>query len=380
MIIAHVLSSYAVGGQERMALELVRGQRRFGHELVSVSLATAPDGPLAQEFSASGARVYSIAKRSGVDPALPFRLARMFLREGVELVHTHNPQALIYGAPAARMAGAAVVHTKHGANPASVRRRWLRRAAGALTDAYVAVSPTTAAVARQLRDCAPKKLSVIENGVDVRRFVPDEVARHAIREELGIPEAARVVGSVGRIAAEKNYPLLIRAMEPLLDETTRLVIVGDGAELSELRTRCARLPGGAFVHLTGARDDVPALLAAFDVFALSSRTEGLPLVVPEAMAVGLPVVATSVGGIPDVIAHEQSGCLVASGDEQALRYWLERLCRDRSKAAEMGWTARATALGRYSSESMVARYLSLYEKVLQHRAASELVRPQAAFI
>jgi glycosyltransferase involved in cell wall biosynthesis len=173
--------------------------------------------------------------------------------------------------------------------------------------------------------------------------------------------------------------LLVRAIEPLLDETTRLVIVGDGPDLPELRTLCTRLARGAFVHLTGARDDVPALLAAFDVFALSSRTEGLPLVVPEAMAVGLPVVATSVGGIPDVIAHEQSGCLVASDDEQALRYWLERLCRDRSKAAEMGWTARAIALGRYSSESMVARYLSLYEDVLERRMASELVRTQAAF-
>src|SRR5262249_41411828 len=152
----------------------------------------------------------------------------LFKRLEARIVHTHNPQPLIYAAPAAKLARAAVVHTKHGANPDLSHRVSLRRAAAMAVDAYVAVSEATAESARASRDCAPSQLRVIANGVDLSRFHPDPRARTEVREELDIPKNAWVVGTVGRIAPEKQHALLVRAAEPLLGETFRLVVVGDG--------------------------------------------------------------------------------------------------------------------------------------------------------
>lgn len=365
--VAHVLSSFGIGGQERVALDLAATQRSAGCRVLAISLAPGPEGPLAADFRERGAAVETVAKGDRFDTTLPLRLAALFVREAVELVHTHNPQALIYGALAGRLARCAVVHTKHGANPDRARRLWMRRAAAALADAYVAVSETTAEAARKHRDCAPGKLRVIPNGIDLRAFRPDPAARATVRAELGIPEGAWVVGTAARLAPEKGQTLLVRAMLPLLGEGLRLVIAGDGPEAGALRALAESSPNGRFVHLLGLRRDVPRLLAAFDVFALSSITEGLPLAVPEAMAAGLAVVSTAVGGIPDVIENEVTGFLVPPGDEAALRERMAALAANRPIALACGLRARETALARYGADRMARDYLTLYGEVLARR-------------
>jgi glycosyltransferase involved in cell wall biosynthesis len=219
---------------------------------------------------------------------------------------------------------------------------------------------------------------VIPNGIDTARFRPDRAARVAIRRELGIPEAAVVIGSVGRLAPEKNFKLLIRALGPLFTPELFLVLVGDGAERGELGTLAEKMGVSQYLRLTGARSDVPELLAAFDIFALSSLTEGLPLAVPEAMAVGLPVISTAVGGLPDVIEDGVTGYLVPPEDEAALRGRLEQLSKDRAQAQALGCFARSSALARYSSERMLRDYLALYaEVVLEQRQRRRPVQPKA---
>jgi sugar transferase (PEP-CTERM/EpsH1 system associated) len=359
--IAHVLSSFGMGGQERVALDLAACQRELGHDVIAVSLAAGPDGPLASEFGAAGVATHTVAKRDGFDATLFVRLAWHLRRSRIDIVHTHNPQPLIYGALASRLAGARAVHTKHGANPDGGRRLQLRRAAARLVGAYVAVSQTTAEIARKNQEVPERKLHTIDNGIDLSRFHPDPAARAAIRAELGIPETAWVAGTVGRLAPEKDQKLLIDALMPRLSQEVQLIIVGDGSERAAL-TRHAR--GNRFVHLVGARKDVPRLLAALDVFVLSSRTEGLPLVIPEAMAMGLPVVSTAVGGIPTVIDEGRTGFLVPAGDAAALGAALARLASDRALADTCGRLGRETALARYSRERMVRDYLDLYEQVL----------------
>ena len=314
MVIAHVLSSFGQGGQERVATDLGRLQRAAGHRVFAISIARGPEGATAAAFRTAGVLVETIAKRRGVDPSLPVRVAAHLRGHHVEVVHTHNPHALIYGAPAAWLAGAVVIHSKHGMNPDRRRRVWLRRAAAKLVDAYVAVTPTLATRALEQGDCDPSRLHVIPNGIDVERFTPSRDARRKTRGELGIPDGAWVVGTVGRLASEKDQALLIDAMASLLSEDRRLVIVGDGPERDRLRARVGAIPGGRYVHMLGARDDVESILAAFDAFALTSRTEGLPLVILEAMATGLPVLSTAVGGIPDLVEHHVTGLLSQPGD------------------------------------------------------------------
>ncbi|HEX6272187.1 MAG TPA: glycosyltransferase [Polyangiaceae bacterium] len=364
MIIAHVLSSFGLGGQEKVALDLATKQRHAGHFVMAVSLAAPPEGPIAPEFRRAGVRAETVAKGDGVDASLPVRLAALLRAEHVDVVHTHNPHALIYGAPAAGLARAAIVHTKHGANPDVARRRWLRRVASTLVDACVAVTPTLAAMARRDQDCNPELLHVIPNGIDMRRFAPRAEARRRIRTELGIPEDAWVVGTVGRLAPEKDHGLLIDAMAPLLDERRHLVIVGDGSERDALRKRVDGTLRGAYVHLTGARDDVESLLAAFDTFVLSSKTEGLPLVLLEAMATELPVVSSSVGGIPDVIRHDSTGFLFPSGDKNALTKELLRVFGSPELGRRIGTAGRHAVTETHSIERMFESYDALYRSVL----------------
>ncbi len=340
--IVHVLSSYGVGGQERVALDLAIGQRARGHRVAVISLAPPPDGAMADEFREHGIAVDRVPKRGGIDVTLVPRLALALRRHRADIVHTHNPLPLIYGAPAARLVGAGAIHTKHGKNPGG----------------RGAVSATTEAQAREQHDAPPSRLHVIPNGIRLDRYAPDAEARAAARVELGLGDAW-VVGTVGRLDANKNQALLVRAMRPLLSSDVRLVIVGDGAARAEVDAEIANLREPRWVVMTGRRMDVPKLVHAFDVFALSSATEGLPLVVPEAMAAGLPIVTTAVGGLPSVVDEGHTGLLVPV-DETALAAALARLHRDRDLARTLGRNARDVALARYSAERMVDAYLALY--------------------
>ncbi|HEY4180274.1 MAG TPA: glycosyltransferase [Kofleriaceae bacterium] len=357
--IVHVLSSFGVGGQERVALDLAIGQLARGHVVTVISLAPGPDGALAKEFDDAGIVVDRVPKRGGLDPTLVPRLARALRRHGADVVHTHNPLPLIYGAPAARFAGARVIHTKHGVNPGSRGHRLLRRAAAWLAHAFVAVSDTTEQQARLLHDAPVHRLRTIPNGIRLDRYAPDALARAAIRAELGLGDAW-VVGTVGRMDANKNQVMLVRAMAPLLAHMkVRLVIVGDGDARADVEAAVAALPDPSRVVLAGRRMDVPRVVQAFDCFALSSISEGLPLVVPEAMAAGLPVVTTAVGGLPSVIDDGVTGLLV-SVDEAAFTTALASLAADPDRARVMGRRAREVALARYSSDRMVDEYLLLY--------------------
>ncbi|HEX9105498.1 MAG TPA: glycosyltransferase [Polyangia bacterium] len=364
-----MIGSFGIGGGERVALDLASGQQRPGVEVLAVSLEEPADGPMAAEYAARGVEIARVPKRqggaiTGVDPSLWWRLSTVFVRHGINIVHTHNPLPLIYGAPASFFARAGCVHTKHGANAMPAKRRVLVRAAARFCDAYVAVSATTAAEATRDRDVAARKLLTIENGIDLSRFAPSPELRQAARAELALPPHAFVVGTVGRLVREKNQAALVRAMAPLLSATVRLVVVGDGPERAAVERAVAALGDKApFVSLLGARSDTPRIYAALDVFALSSDSEGLPLVIVEAMASALPVVSTAVGGIPAVVVEGVTGALVPAGDERALAARLGDLAAAPTLGVTLGSEGRRRALAHYSAERMVDDYFTVYERI-----------------
>lgn len=360
LTIAHVLSSFGVGGQERVAFDLAVRQRKRGHRVIAVSLSPDPQGPLGDEFEGAGVATFAVAKRPGIDATLPPRLWARFARSRVGVVHTHNPMPLIYAAMPARLLGARLIHTKHGRNPGSRGSQLLRRAAARLASSFVAVSDATAQQALDHGDCPRERLHVIPNGIALDRFRPDPGVRHTVRAELGIPQTAWVVGTVGRVDANKNQSMLVRAAAPLVGNDFRVIIVGDGPLLDDVRSLIGTLPDARMVQAVGRRMDVDRLLPAFDMFVLSSDTEGLPLVLPEAMASGLPVVSTAVGGIPDVVRDGETGFLIDAGDEQDLRDRMSALAADPVLAAKMGARAREIALAQYSAERMLDDYMELY--------------------
>jgi glycosyltransferase involved in cell wall biosynthesis len=355
MRIAHVVLSLEVGGQERLIVNLSRELARRGHDVRVVTLT--PGGGLRSDLAP--VEVVDVPAHGGFEPSLVPRIARAFWRMRPDVVHTHNAAPLIYAAPAARAALVRrVVHTKHGSHTYSSRALWLARGAAHAVSAFVAVSDETAAIARRTEKPRASRLVVVPNGIPLGAFARDIEAGKVARAELGIAPDAVVVGSVGRLVAEKDYPLLVRAVLPFASDRLRLVLVGEGPERGAIE---AAIPSRAapFVTLTGMRRDVPRLMSAMDIFCLSSRTEGLPLVVPEAMACGLPIVATRVGGLPGIVPPEV-GLLVDHGDALALGAAIRTLAVDALVRAKLGAAACRYAHARFSLERMTRDYERLY--------------------
>ncbi len=357
--IAHVLTSLCLGGGERVALMLASEQVRRGHRVSVVSLEEPAGGALAAAFSGAGVEVVRVPKSPGFDASLFPRLYAAFRARRVDVAHSHNPLPLVYAAPAAKAAGARTVHTKHGPHPDAPHRLWLRRLAALSTDAFVAVSEPTAAFARAIREVSSAKLRVIVNGVDLARFAPDPKRRAAVRASWGVPDGAFVLGTVGRMAPVKDHALLVRAAAPLLGDGVRLVIAGDGPEAARTHELAERIGVAGWVRLLGASDDVPGVLDGLDLFVSSSRMEGMPLALLEAMAAAVPIVATAVGGVPDTLGD--AGLVVPHGEERALRRAIAELMEDPPRAGRIGELGRLRALERFSAARMADDYFSLYQ-------------------
>ncbi len=357
--IVHLLASFEIGGAELVALRLAEQQHLDGHHPFMVAFAP---GPLLERARERRVPCFVMHRRERFDATLPLRLATLLRDERAHVVHSHNPAGLVYAAPAAKVARIASVHTKHGEARDLPRRMMLLRGAARLVGAFVCVSSDTRAYAERTGEAPKERLHVIDNGVDTERFRPNPNARRAIREALAVPESVSLLGTVGRLNAVKNQALLLRAAAPLLGEACRLVLVGDGPERANLEATAARLGITDRVVFAGARADVAEVLAALDVMALSSDTEGLPLVLLEAMACGLPVVSTDVGGIRAALG--EAGRLCDRGDEEALRGALRALRDDPTERTRLGLLGRERVVRHHSLRAMHEAYLALYRSLV----------------
>ena len=366
--IAHVLLSFGVGGQERVVLDLIDAQKRDGYPVKVIALSAASPGDLESEFRARGADVFRPKRRAGFDFGLYQKLWAYFRKEKVGVVHTHNPAPLLYGAASARLAKIPVVHTKHGEHRDLPHRMAMRRAAARAVSVYVAVSETTADFAREHDECNLNKLRIIRNGTNLDRFTSNTGGRSRIRRELGIGEDASVAICVGRFVPEKNQELLLNAASKGLSENRHLVFVGDGQLHASFVNRVSTMSSRKQIHVLGQRSDIPDLLHASDVFVISSRTEGLPIGLLEAMAVGLPVVSTRVGGIPNVIEDGVTGVLVDPLDAQALGAAIERVLSAPEWARELGQKGKALVLEDFGADRMHREYASVYAELTEDKA------------
>jgi sugar transferase (PEP-CTERM/EpsH1 system associated) len=360
--VVHVVENLDVGGLERVVINLMTSTDPSRYRCVLYALGAG--GALAGSLAASGYRVRAFAKRPGVDWFLLPRLARELRRDGADVVHGHNYSPLVYGSLAARLARCAgVVYTAHGARTSSRRatRRFQRLQ---LVDRIVFVSEDARRVARgaaAVDDDAG--VSVIVNGIDVASYARDPETRARVRASLAIPADSPVAGIVARLTPAKDHVNLFDAFARVRGAHPRacLVVVGDG-ELREPLRRAVEERGLAeAVIFAGRRDDVAAVLSAFDVFVLSSATEGLAVTLLEAMAAGLPVVATRVGGNTEVVVDGETGLLVPPRDPVALAGRIGALFAEPALAARYGEHGRARAHERFRVETMAARYQELYD-------------------
>ena len=358
--VAHVTLGLDVGGQEKLLVELARCADRRWFDLRFVSLGGR--GALAGDLEAWGWPVDALGEPFGFRPGLVPRLARLFRDRRIDVVHTHDERPHIYGAPAARLAGVRrLIHTRHHGMAHRLTRRQaaLVRLAARLTDRFVCVS---ADGARQAVRCGvpPRVVRVVHNGIDLTRFIPPLAPGGRGAASEGAPDGPVVV--VARLSPEKDIETLLKAtaLAAREDAALRLEVAGDGPCMAELRWSAAGLGLDGRVRFLGVVRDVPALLAGAGLFVLPSRTEGVSLTLLEAMASGLAVVATRVGGNPEVVADGETGLLVPAGDAEALAAAILRLRRDDRARRRMGEAGRHRVEGRFDVRCMTATYEDMY--------------------
>lgn len=364
--IAHLIQYFEVGGLERMVSSLAAG-RAPGSTVV---IAYERDGAFRAQLEAAGARTYFIPKTDGLDPSLPHQVAEILASEAIDVLHTHHLGPYMYGVLAAAEVNVPVVHTEHSVEFYDTARR---RAIGKLMHHTAHVVSCSDAVADWRKDNLGTRGAVIPNGVHVPAEPVFTAARANARRRLGLFPIGPIIGSVARLAPEKNHRLLLDAFAELRDRipSARLVLVGDGPERDNLERQARELEIADAVFFLGMRSDVPWILPAFDVIALSSEREGLPLSLLEAMAFGIPAVATAVGGIPALL--ENGGGFAVAQSADALADAFEATIDSETTRRKIGREARALIQHKYSEEAMVASYERTYRRVLgKHRRGSGL--------
>ena len=344
------------GGAEQLLVNCARRLDRDRYQ-VEVAYVLPWKDALAPALEEAGVRVHCLGGLPGTpgrpDPRWPLRLRRLVLERGYRLVHTHMPVPAVAARLLLRGPGlrhVRLVHTEHNMwDRYRVATRWANAATYRRNDAVIAVSRAVAdTVARRAPGTAGRLpaadwLTVVHHGPDLCGAPSGPRARAEARARLGVPADAVLIGSVGNLTAKKDQRTLLGAYARLrrTEPDTVLVLIGSGPLEGELRGRAGELglsPGA--VVFAGSRPDVPELLPGLDIFALSSRQEGLPVALMEAMASGLPAVVTRVGGMPEMLDDGEQGLLVPTGDPEALARALARLAADRGLRGRMGAAAR----------------------------------------
>lgn len=353
-----------LGGAERLIVDALPhlDRQRFA---VEVAYVLPWKDALAAAVRSADVPVHCLDGGNELDGRWVARLRTLVRTGRFQLVHTHMP----YPAIAARLALGSqltLVHTEHNVwERYRAPTRWANAWTYGRNRAVIAVSDSVAASIRPPSVVHSPPVEVVVHGIDVASVVTGPAARARARSTLGLDPAASVVGTVGNFTAKKDQQTLLSAFSLLVADHpgALLVLIGSGPLEEELRRSVHERNLGRHVVFAGSRLDVPQLLPAFDVFALSSRYEGLPIALLEALAAGLPCVATTAGGIPEIVTDGREGFLVEPGDAAGLARGIAGLLDDPETRARMA-RAAATRGGEHGIGPAVRRIQEIYDEVL----------------
>lgn len=373
-LVVHIIYALGTGGLENGLVNVINRTpaQRYRHAIVCLT----DSREFAGRISAPGVQVVALHKKPGHDAGMYWRLWKTLRQLSPAIVHSRNLAALETQALTILLPGVKRVHGEHGRDMSDLygnnwKYRLLRRFMSLLIHRYIAVSRDLASWLSTAVGIPAVRIEQIYNGVDQSRFRPSQEVQYDLFPAGFLPSRSRVVlGSVGRLAEVKDQSTLIEALHilvgrrPELGDKLRLVLVGDGPLLPDLKQQIAKCGLGELVWMAGDRDDVFRLLQALDIFVLPSLAEGVSNTILEAMATGLPVVATDTGGNPELVEHGVNGLLLPVQDPQALADNLLRLIDAPDERALMGANALEKVRKTFDWDHTVAAYLGVYDQLL----------------
>ena len=361
--IMHVIHSLDIGGLENGVVNLINKMDRdkFAHAICCITNS----GRNAEKLNKKDVSIFEMKKGERSELLLPLRLTWLFKRTQIDIVHTRGWGA-IDGIIGAKLAGIPiVVHGEHGrdmidSDGSNKKRNFIRKLLSCFVASYITVSNDLHEWLITSVGVNEKKVKTIYNGVDTIKFNPDN--KFLVREKYGYSSEDIIIGTVGRLAPIKDQQLLIKAFAQLNKKyhNITLLIIGDGPCREGLKNLARDLGIKQNVSFLGMRSDVPELLKLFDIFVLPSIIEGISNTILEAMATGIPVVASRVGGNSALIVNGETGYLVTKGDVSELATAVERYILDRATMERHGTSGRKRAIGEFGLDRMVAQYEDVY--------------------
>jgi sugar transferase (PEP-CTERM/EpsH1 system associated) len=371
-LVLHVVHRFDTGGLENGLVNLINHMPAQAYRHLVVALTEVTDFKL--RVQRDDVRFVALNKKPGQGLWLYPDFARLLAAERPAVVHTRNLGTLEFQLPAAWMRTTARVHGEHGRDiddldGSSRRHRWLRRAYGPFVHRFVALSNDLSGYLKDVIGVNPNRIEQIYNGVDSVRFAPAQT--RAVIDACPFKDSRHwLVGTVGRLQAVKSQTLLAKAFvlavqqEPALRARMRLVIVGGGPLMADIQAILDAAGMADLAWLAGERSDVADVMRMLDCFVLPSLAEGVSNTILEAMASGLPVVATRVGANPELVQHGHTGLIVPGNDPAAMADALRQLVADPAGAQQMGRRGREVAVQRFSMQAMANRYQGLYDSLL----------------
>ena len=388
--IIHVITRFDKGGSAENTFLTVQGLDKNRYEVIlirgisyeshtSASEIRAIESNL-EEAKGKGVRIITIAElvrriHPLTDLKAFLKLIKIFRGEKPHIVHTHTSKAGILGRWAACLTRVPVIiHTPHGHIFWGYFNHWntalyifLEKLTATITDKIITLTAQEKKDHCIYRLAHNNKFTIIHSGIDLNNFFNIQVNSAEVKNKLGIPEGSFVVGTIGRLTPVKGHKYLIEAASKILLKIPGMIFVflGDGELINELKRQATVSGINDKVLFLGWRPDVAEIMSTFDVFVLPSLNEGMGKVLVEAMAMGKPIIASDIGGIPDLIIHGNNGLLTSAGDPESIAMSIEFLYRDPSKRKELGENGKAIA-AQYSADSMIQKidrlYLELFKK------------------
>ena len=361
----HAVFSLDTGGLEKLLVEMLK---RLDRDFFDVSVyCLTEEGAVSKEIERLGLKIRYFNKQDGICYKLPFKIARFLKAEKADLIHTHDSSANFYGGIAARLAGVNVIlNTEHGGIYfESNRKKAINRFLTALNTKQICVSESIKKDLESMK-VSNRRLITINNGIDLKIFEP-AVDKLYKRKSMGVRENDFVITNVGRFSREKNQRLLLDAAQDILEviPNAKIVFVGDGELKEQLEDKAKAKGLAGRVFFLGTRNDVPEILKASDCFVNCSVSESFGLAIVEAMAAGMPVIATDVGGVKEIITNNETGILIKADDKEALIKAVLRIRDDVAYRTEIIKNAKERANKRYNIDNMVQEYSNLYKEVLR---------------